>query len=315
MVELKPKPSFDDFVSTCTPLLKIPELEQQMRTRVREIVSELLSFQPHIDPAKNLKQFLQKDKDFLGVLLALTNLSQEKFLRILTAQRFAERDFSPEWSVNKIYRKIQRDDTFAETIARLFLEGRDSKLLAEQVADFYLDQLSLPANWPDVIQDQNIIANVVRKKLTGEYTDQKGEYVERIIRGFLDGMGDKYGITHTHGQVGFLGKQIDHVIPSLEEPYIMVMVSYMETTSSGQTNRANEQQAMYEKIVGENTRWAPIKRVFINIVDGAGWLARRSDLRKIHAGCDYCLNMKTLNELEAIICKYVPSKFFKNPPG
>ena len=74
-MELKPKPSFDDFVSTCTPLLKIPELEQKMRFRVLEIVSELLSFQPNIDPAKNLKQFLQKDKDFLGVLLALTNLS------------------------------------------------------------------------------------------------------------------------------------------------------------------------------------------------------------------------------------------------
>jgi hypothetical protein len=179
MVELKPKSSFDDFVSTCTPLLKIPELEQQMRTRVREIVSELLSFQPHTDPAKNLKQFLRKDKDFLGVLLALTNLSQEKFLRILTAQRFADKDFGREWSVKQIYRKVKTDDTFAEAIARLFLEGRDSRLLSEQVADFYLDQLSLPANWSGVIQDQNIIANVVRKKLTGEYTDQKGEYVRK----------------------------------------------------------------------------------------------------------------------------------------
>jgi hypothetical protein len=128
-------------------------------------------------------------------------------------------------------------------------------------------------------------------------------------------MGDKHGITHACGQVAFLGKQIDHAIPSLDDPYVMVMVSYMETTSSGQTSRANEQQAMYEKIIGENTRWAPIKRVFVNIVDGAGWLARRSDLRKIHAGCDYCLNMKTLDQLEAIICQYVPAKFFKNTPS
>jgi len=286
-----------------------------MRSRVRGIVSELLSFKPNVDPAKNFKQFLQKDRDFLGVLLALTNLSQEKFLRILTAQRFAKRDFGPEWSVNKIYRKIQKDDIFAETIARMFLEGRDSKLLTEQVADFYLDQLSLPDNWSDIIQDQNVIANFVRKKLTGEYTDQKGEQVEKIIRDLLDGISDRYGITHTHGQVAFLGKQVDHVIPSLEEPYVMVMVSYMETTSSGQTNRANEQQTIYEKIVGENTRWAPIKRIFVNVVDGAGWLARRSDLRKIHAGCDFCLNMKTLDHLEAIICKCVPANFFKNSSG
>jgi hypothetical protein len=313
MIELKPKPTFDEFISTCTPLLIIPELEQQMRTRVREIVTELLDFQTDADPARNLKQFLQKDKDFLGVLLALTNLSQEKFLRILTAQRFGERDFGPEWSINKIYRKIQTNDTFAETIARIFLEGRNSKLLAEKVADFYLDQLSLPDNWSDIIQDQNIIANFVRKKLTGEYSDQKGAYIEKIIRDLLDEISSRHGVPHSSGQVPFLGKQVDHVIPSLDRPYVMVMVSYMETTSSGQTVRANEQAAIYQKIIGENIRRTPIRLLFVNVVDGAGWLARRSDLRKIYEGCDYCLNMKTLNQLKAIICRYVPTKFFRSP--
>lgn len=143
-----------------------------MRERVRGIVTELLNFESDTGPAQNLKQFLQKDENFLGVLLALTNLSQEKFLRIITAQRFATQDFRPEWSAPRIYAKIKKDDAFAEQIARLFLEGRDSKLLGEQVADFYLDQLSLPANWSEIIRDQNVIGNIVRKKLAGEYTDQ-----------------------------------------------------------------------------------------------------------------------------------------------
>ena len=314
-MQLYHKPTFDEFVSTCTPLLRIPELEEQMRTRVQGIVAELLNFLPDADPATSLKQFLQKDNDFLGVLLALTNLSQEKFLRILSAQRFAKGDFGREWDVKQIHRKVQADEAFGQTIARLFLEGRSSDLLTQQVADFYLDQLSLPANWSDVIRDENLVANVVRKKLTGEYTDQKGEHVERIVRGLLAGVAEKYGTTHARGQVRFLGKEVDHAIPSLEDPYVLVMVSYMETTSSGQTARANEQQKMYETIVGENTRRAPIKRVFVNVVDGAGWLARRSDLRKLHAGCDYCLNIKTLDQLEAIICQYVPARFFRNQPS
>ena len=313
--ELKAKPSFDEFVRACTPLLKIPELEQRMRDRVRAIVHELLGFQPDADPATNLKRFIQQDESFLGVLLALTNLSQEKFLRIITAQRFAVGDFGPEWGVDRLYRKIKKDDVFAEAIARLFLEGRGSRLLTEQVADFYLDQLSLPANWSDVIRDESVIGNVVRKKLTGEYTDQKGEYIERRISNLLDELQDRYGVSHAHGQVALVGKEVDHVIPSLEEPYVLVMVSYMETTSSGQTARANEQLAMYQKIVGENVRYTPLERVFVNIVDGAGWLARRSDLRKMHAGCHYCLNMKMLDQLEAIICRYVPAQFFRNPQG
>lgn len=309
------KPTFDEFIQSCTPLLKIPELEAQMRERVRAIVKELLDFQHHADPAKNLKQFIRKDENFLGVLLALTNLSQEKFLRLLTAQRFAAKDYGPEWGASRIYRKVKEDDEFAEGIARLFLEGRNSKLLAEQVADFYLAQLSLPANWPDVIRDENVVGNVVRKKLSGEYTDQKGAHIERIIARLLDGLEAKHGVAHAHGQVALLGKEVDHVIPSLEEPYVMVMVSYMETTSSGQTARANEQQAMYEKVVGENVRYPRSERVFVNIVDGAGWLARRSDLRKLCAGCHYCLNMKTLDQLEAIILRHVPARFHKHPPS
>lgn len=310
-----PKPSFDEFIQSCTPLLKIPELEAQMRDRVRTIVKELLDFQPNTDPAKNLKQFIQKDENFLGVLLALTNLSQEKFLRILTAQRFAAKDFGPEWGADRVYRKIKKDDQFAEKIAHLFLEGRSSKLLAEQVADFYLDQLSLPENWSDVIRDENVVGNFVRKKLAGEYTDQKGEHIEKEIRHMLDGVQAEYGVTYAHGQVALVGKEIDHAIPSLEDAYVMVMVSYMETTSSGQTKTANEQQAMYQRIVGENIRHPRNKRVFVNVVDGAGWLARRSDLRKLLEGCDYCLNIKTIEQLKLIILRHVPDMFFKQPPS
>src|SRR3972149_5540474 len=58
------KPSFGDFIRTCTPLLKIPELEQLMRERVRGIVAELLNFESDTDPAQRLKQFLQKDENF-----------------------------------------------------------------------------------------------------------------------------------------------------------------------------------------------------------------------------------------------------------
>lgn len=182
------------------------------------------------------------------------------------------------------------------------------------MADFYLEQLYLPANWPEIIKDENIIANVVRKKLTGEYTDRKGEFVERKIRNILDSIQEKYGVPHVHGQVGFLGKEIDHVLPTLEEPHVMIMVSYMETTSSSQTARANEQLAMYQKIIGENVRFGR-QRVFVNVIDGAGWLARRSDLVKLYRGCDFCLNMKTLDQLEAIICRYVPDRYYTiNPP-
>ncbi len=69
MMILKPKPTLDEFVKTCTPLLKIPELEKEIRERLQAIVAELLNFQPDLDPANSLKQFLKRDENFLGVLL------------------------------------------------------------------------------------------------------------------------------------------------------------------------------------------------------------------------------------------------------
>lgn len=281
-----------------------------MRKRVQEIVAELLDFRPETEPVQSLKHFLRKDESFLGVLLALTNLSQEKFLRIITAQRFANQDFAPEWNAREVYRRIRTDDAFAEQIARLFLEGKNSQTLASQIADFYLDQLSLPENWTDIIRDNTLIGNIVRKKLSGEYSDKKGEFIEKRVASVLDEISAKLGVPHTRGHVRLLGKEVDHVVPSLDEPYVMIMVSYMETTSSSQTARANEQLAMYQKIVGENVRYPREQRILVNVVDGAGWLARRSDLRKMYEGCHYCLNMKTLYQLEAIIQAYVPARFF-----
>ena len=312
MLTLKKKPSLDQFIKTCSPLYRIPALEETIHRRVEEIVRELLAFEPESEPIRNLTQFLRRDQNFLGVLLALTNLSQEKFLRIITAERFATGDYGKEWGAKQIFQMMQEDEDFAERIARLFLEGRNSQILVRQVADFYLAQLSLPENWAAVIRDQSVVENIIRKKLAGEYSDRKGEAIESLIRAELERIRQLYGIGHEHGQVRFLGKEVDHAIPILDDPFVLIMTSYMETTSSNQTTRANEQQTMYQKIVGENVRYG-IRRVFVNVVDGAGWLARRSDLRKLYDGCDYCLNLNMLSDLEAIVCAHVPTKYFNQP--
>lgn len=308
-LKLYQKPSMQEFVETCTPLAIIDSLESEMQARVNHIASALLDYAPTGNPVNNLARFLSADSNFLGIVLALTNLSQEKFLRILSAERFAQGDFGKEWSIKKILNKLRQEKDFAEYISRLFLEGRNSPMLVQQVASFYLAQLSLPSDWDSVIRDPNLVQNVIRRKLAGEYTDKKGDAIEAIIRLKLDEVEQKYGVSHDKGQVQLVGKEIDHAIPTTTDPYVLIMTSYMETTSSSQTTRANEQSEMYGIIQKDNRRYGT-QRIFVNFVDGAGWLARRSDLRKLYDGCNYILNLKTLDRLEAIICKFVPAKHF-----
>jgi hypothetical protein len=92
----------------------------------------------------------------------------------------------------------------------------------------------------------------------------------------------------------------------------MVMVTYMETTSSSQTARANEQRSIYQKVREERECYPNNpKRAFVNIVEGGGWLARRADLMKLYTSCDYCLNLRKLDTLKQIILAHVPAKYLK----
>ncbi|TVR19631.1 MAG: hypothetical protein EA396_12355 [Anaerolineaceae bacterium] len=315
MFTMKPKPSIDDFIRSCTPLAVLPELEREIQSRVDAITSALIAHHDVDDPIENLANFLQADRNFLGVILALTNLSQEKFLRILSASRFATGDYGTEWGPSRIYTKLQNEPDFARQVARLFIEGQKNPLLARHVAAFYLKQLALPDDWSDIIRDKNLVQGAVRQKLQGEYNVKKGGMIEQIIREQLDNLTTTYNVSHTKGQVRLVGgKEVDHVLPTLDDPHIMIMSSYMETTSSSQTARANEQREMYLRVQGENQRYGG-QRIFINFVDGAGWLARRSDLRKLHASCDYILNLNTLDQLRGIICRYMPDQYITNRPS
>ena len=60
------KLEFEDFLKTCTPLLRIAALEDEMRRRVAGIVQSLLGFQTSSDedPVQKLNQFLRRDADF-----------------------------------------------------------------------------------------------------------------------------------------------------------------------------------------------------------------------------------------------------------
>ncbi len=53
------------------------------------------------------------------------------------------------------------------------------------------------------------------------------------------------------------------------------------------------------------------KRVFVNFVDGGGWLARSRDFQRLVENCDYFINLRHLDMLEPIVLNYVPSAFLK----
>ena len=295
--------TFEEFVKTCTPLVKFPEFEDAMRSRVCEIVNRLLGFDYESDDAGSLVSFMRADLDFFKVLLKMGNLSQEKFRRVISAQRFSRGDYGNEWSVRQIHNRIRRDDGFALAIASMFVEGRKNPLV-EHVADFYLDQLAFPEKWANLLQDEDFAARIAREMLSGEYSDKKGDHIESVVAGRLTRSLEPTNTSFAKGRVKFVGKEVDLAVPNIDDPEIMIMVSYTETTSSTQNQRATEQETMFNDINTWNSR-NNTDKVLVNVVDGGGWLARRKSMIKMFNCSHYCLNLRTLSQLDFIVEKHL----------
>ena len=297
------KATFDEYVASCTPFLKIPELEAETRAKVCGIVEKLLGFTPEADPEANLIKFMRQDSDFLRVLLTMTNLSQERFRRVVAAEKHGRGIYLEDWTVNKIHRTVSQDDQYASEIASFFLKGRSHPLLAEMVADFYLDQMHLPSNWAVLIQDEAFAGQIVRQMLQGNYSVQRGRHVERIVRDRLDVALQDRGLGHEKGRVWHLAKEIDVAVPDTADPSVMIMVSYMETTSSSQDQRATEQRGMFNDIESLN-RLNRTNKAFVNVVDGGGWLARSNALEEMHVNSHYCLSINMLDQFDEIVAHH-----------
>ncbi len=146
--------------------------------------------------------------------------------------------------------------------------------------------------------------------MLGTYSGRKGYRVEARIQQSLDTIRQKYGIGYEKGRSRLVNVNVDFAIPSLDDPWVIVMSSFQETTSSAQSAKARDMLAAYQDIQRSNARNRE-NRVFVNFVDGGGWLARIRDFQRLVENCDYFINLHYLDMLEPIVQTHVPLKYFR----
>jgi hypothetical protein len=250
---------------------------------------------------EELINFLKTDENALRMILSNILLSQEKFLRIVTLIRKLDGSFDKEWKLKRIEQEIRKNDKFAERIADLFIKGSKDPLLAKYLPKFYLERLSLKS-----VKERHVSKNEVIFRLKdnyiGTYTNKKGDRVEGLTKRKLD----ELGVSYKQGKTALLDVTVDVAIPDLQDPLIIIMCAYNETTSSDQSNKTRDMIRCYETIQEKNRKDGK-NRIFINFVDGGGWLAREKDLKRLVEHCHYFLNINNLGMLEGIIQKYYPN--------
>ena len=244
-----------------------------------------------------LISFLQREEHGLEVLLALSGLSRERLLRIISMIRIAYKsglypyeeewlkedhwrkkdgkEVFSEWKEDAIKRKIKNDCSFAKSIV-LILLGKN-EFVNEALGEFEKTfKLTLPKL---KIKDEDILDMLIRSSLHGSYSAKKGRCPEKLIEGIVNSSGLRY---HS-GKVKYIDRKIDLVIPSADDPKIFIEIAYVETTSSGMGDKAKAEKDTVRKAIKRYYKDA----TFIVFVNGLGWLSREEALRTMCEAGDY----------------------------
>lgn len=311
MSEQLRKMTFQKVIDTSLPFYNDEKLEEKFDSFIKERVTEIIKHRKTTDNAKvttkNLISFLRDEPNGLLRILGKLYLSEEKFKRIITLLRKLEGAFNKEWSIKRINKELRINDSFAQRIAKIFIDGKKDTILKEHLPRFYRERLNLTSLSEHLEKDELTIK--LKDKYMGTYSNWKGDLVEGLIKSGLEKIKKKYGIGYAAGKTPIIDVTVDWAIPNLEDPYVLIMSTYQETTSSGQSTKTRDMLTCFEKISHRNIHYQE-NRAFINFVDGGGWLARQKDLRRLVDGCHYFLNIKTLPMLEAIVLSHVPDKYF-----
>ncbi len=274
------KISYNQFKKDMCVFLNIPEVEKTLEREMDDFIKTILLSKPqngHRNPIDVLTDYLNisNQEDRLKIVLALSNGSEEQLKRIFQAI-FPARSFT-EW-------KNIKDNTL-KRIASFLINPLKERVF---IPEFIRNSFCLPDNWIDLLSDKRKLKTLVQSSYKSKYAVKMGDAFEKNIVQIVENMNIKW----IKGPVEIVdNKEVDIAIPHTSDPQILIMSSYSLTTSSAQSSRANEQARMYQDIQTHNrrkTRKNKFKILFINVIDGGGWLARVNDLHRMWEECDYC---------------------------
>ncbi len=302
------KLSFEEAIETCVPFYNDEAFEQRFDEFVQERLNEITQYQASAfrQPVtvENVVKFLRTEPRGLLRILGQLRLSEEKFKRIVTLIRKLDNSFDREWSIKQIEQRIATDDAFASKIANLVISGHIDPALTKHLPKFYRERLNLKRLTEPTVDEYRLRIQL-KDKYIGTYANWKGDLVENLIKQELERIRRLHGVPFAAGTTPLVNVTVDWAIPNLEDPYVIVMSSYQETTSSSQSVKARDMLACYQAISQRNVQSLE-NRAFVNFVDGGGWLARQKDFKRLVAGCHYFLNIANLNMLESIVLHHIP---------
>lgn len=295
------KPSnitYDELVKTITMFWIDNTLEQSINDEVENFVNELGTKLTKIDTKDGLRDYIRSDKAALGNILGLMEISEEKFKRIISMLRRERKYvFSTEWSLDKTRTMLIDQESFMDDVCELLFNGANSERFKRKIPDFYRKSFLIDDSILSRLNDRSELVRMAKKQLEVKYNNSAAAAVSRKIEETVKLTCDLEGLTLVRNkEVDMFGKTYCIAIPNAVNPRVLIDYTYNITTSSTQSTYAKNVKAAKEIISNSGQ-----KIITVNVVEGAGWVGRQSDLRQIYDYSDYTLNVANIGLIDQII--------------
>ena len=306
------KPSVSEILDQITPFVTDEKHEQEFALRFQErvcLAKEICSTASikRLN-ADLLIELLRKNDQTINVLLSLLGVSQEEFFRHVTLARLIKHKLDQnatkfsEWKMNKIISVIKGDNTFANAVFDLILNGSANAELVGRVPAFLVAKLD-GARLASI--GDGGIDSLIRTGLKGAYDSKKGKPVVDEVELLLEGLGVEYRVGEL--TIPKISRKFDAAIPNVSSPHILIEVGVFATTA-----RELSEKGVFElSLKREATEYSP-DCVIVRELDGEGWIARGGTaLANVIAASDYVFTQKTLIGLQKVVRAHVPRRYFR----
>lgn len=309
MAVQKPKAmTVEEFIRSATMFYLNSDLEKEFEVLADADIKELQSIPPSIATMDGLRNYVCSNKKALHNLTSLLNISEERFKRIITMSRVQKKHMpTGEWSLSKIQKEMIEHPEFMNEVCELFLQGKTLDKYRNLIPTFYRENFQITASTVGRISNPDDIRRLVKRGLEGKYSNRIGDSFFKAVQGNIVKICNETGLTSViKGNVQLVGRSIGIAVPSETSPRILIDITCLITTSSSQSDYAKVAEATAAKVRELNSgKTTKQKLVYINVVDGAGWVSRRADLEKLHRYSDYLLNLRSLDIIRDIINYYL----------
>lgn len=291
------KLTLTDALKSTTMFLISDKIERETEKTVSQMVNVMKKQLIGIETKDGLKNFILSSKESISLLITLLNIAEEKFKRVTSWIRISMGyTFDSEWTAKSAHGKLKSNPQLLDLFCDLFSNGYQLDKFQSIIPKFYLQDFKIDSSIMGRLSNDDYLRNLIKNKIQTSYNGQYTAYYNALLRQSVQHVVSNYGLEYNHKITLPFHSSNTYEGIEYNGRKIILMPSYLLTTSSSQTEYAEDNVGnLYQSLRGHDDT------ILVNILDGAGWVGRSSDYRKVYNDCHYFLNLKTIDKLSEII--------------